>query len=227
MQSEGIYRRLAPIYDFVYGKALDHGRLRALETLRLCPGESVLEIGVGTGAMLPLYPEGVRVSAVEISAPMLARAQARFESSAIVAEVSLARMDAARLAFASDAFDLVFAGYVINAVDDPGAGRTRDEARLPAGRTTRVPQPLPQRASGVADRRTLGDAAHPAFRVPLGPAALRSALGGGSHAALVDSGERPEPLAARRVSGLTRPDARASPEVCRVGGPSSQRRCTV
>jgi phosphatidylethanolamine/phosphatidyl-N-methylethanolamine N-methyltransferase len=135
VQSEGIYRRLAPIYDFVYGKALDHGRLRALETLRLCPGESVLEIGVGTGAMLPLYPEGVRVSAVEISAPMLARAQARFESSAIVAEVSLARMDAARLAFASDAFDLVFAGYVINAVDDP-APVVREMKRVcrPGGR---------------------------------------------------------------------------------------------
>jgi phosphatidylethanolamine/phosphatidyl-N-methylethanolamine N-methyltransferase len=135
VQSVGIYRRLAPIYDFVYGKALDHGRLRALETLRLCPGESVLEIGVGTGAMLPLYPEGVRVSAVEISAPMLARAQARFESSAIVADVSLARMDAARLAFASDAFDLVFAGYVINAVDDP-APVVREMKRVcrPGGR---------------------------------------------------------------------------------------------
>jgi phosphatidylethanolamine/phosphatidyl-N-methylethanolamine N-methyltransferase len=133
--SIGVYRRLAPIYDFVYGKALDHGRLRALEALRLCPGESVLEIGVGTGAMLPFYPEGVRVSAVELSAPMLTRARARFESSAIVAEVTLARMDAAHLAFASQSFDLVFAGYVINAVDDP-APVVREMKRVcrPGGR---------------------------------------------------------------------------------------------
>src|SRR4029453_2130680 len=80
VKSISVYRRLAPIYDFVYGRALDHGRLRALEALRLCPGETVLEIGVGTGAMLPLYPEGVRVSAVEISAPMLRRGRAPLRS---------------------------------------------------------------------------------------------------------------------------------------------------
>ncbi len=116
---ERTYGRLAPVYDLVYGAALENGRLNAMEALRLCPGERVLEIGVGTGAMLPLYPEGVAVAAVDLSMPMLARAQVRRQGAAVVADISLMRMHAGRLAFPAHSFDVVFAAYVVNAVADP------------------------------------------------------------------------------------------------------------
>jgi phosphatidylethanolamine/phosphatidyl-N-methylethanolamine N-methyltransferase len=117
---ERTYQRLAPVYDLVYGASLENGRLRAMEELRLCPGERVLEIGVGTGATLPLYPEGVSVAGIDMSAAMLERARGRLRAPSVVAEVSLLRMDAGRLAFPPSTFDLVFAAYVINAVGDPG-----------------------------------------------------------------------------------------------------------
>jgi phosphatidylethanolamine/phosphatidyl-N-methylethanolamine N-methyltransferase len=116
---ERAYRWLAPVYDLVYGAALENGRLRAMDALRLCPGEHVLEIGVGTGAMLPLYPEGVTVAAVDLSTPMLARAKERLQSGPVVADIGLLRMNAGRLAFPAHTFDVVFAAYVVNAVDDP------------------------------------------------------------------------------------------------------------
>jgi phosphatidylethanolamine/phosphatidyl-N-methylethanolamine N-methyltransferase len=116
---ERTYRRLAPVYDLVFGAALENGRLRAMEALRLCPGEHVLEIGVGTGAMLPLYPEGVTVAAVDLSMPMLTRARDRLARSPVVADIGLLRMNAGRLAFPHHTFDVVFAAYVLNAVDDP------------------------------------------------------------------------------------------------------------
>lgn len=43
----------------------------------LPPGRGILEVGVGTGLSLPLYPRDVRVTGIDISREMLARADAR------------------------------------------------------------------------------------------------------------------------------------------------------
>ena len=58
--------------------------------------------------------------------------------------VRLLQMDAADLKFADDAFDIVYAPYLISVVPDPVDGRARDAPRLPARRTHRHPEPLPQ-----------------------------------------------------------------------------------
>src|SRR5262245_53715993 len=115
--TEITYRRLAPVYDVVYGVGLHQGRMFALERMALQPGESVLEIGVGTGLSAVHYPSTSRVTAVDISSPMLMRAQARLRQRQI-SHVSLCRMDAARLAFPDGRFDVVYAPYLINAGPD-------------------------------------------------------------------------------------------------------------
>ena len=53
---EGVYERLAKVYDLTFGPALHPGRLVALEGMGLRPGDSVLEVGIGTGINAPLYP---------------------------------------------------------------------------------------------------------------------------------------------------------------------------
>jgi phosphatidylethanolamine/phosphatidyl-N-methylethanolamine N-methyltransferase len=116
--SEATYARLAPIYDVIYGIGLQHGRLRALTCMALEPGESVLEIGVGTGLGVVRYPPGSPVIGIDLSLPMLARAQARLRRQE-VCHVKLCRMDASRLAFRDEQFDVVYAPYVINVVPDP------------------------------------------------------------------------------------------------------------
>ncbi len=115
---ERIYQRLAPIYDLVYGITLEHGRRRAMARLAPAAGESILEIGVSTGLSAIRYPRGCRVVAVDLSAPMLERAQARLARRG-VQHVTLCRMDGSQLAFAAATFDAIYCAYVMNVVPDP------------------------------------------------------------------------------------------------------------
>ncbi len=65
----------APIYDSTVNHIFMPGRKRAMELLDLKPGERVLLIGVGTGADLPLLPDGVDVTGIDLSPEMLAKAR--------------------------------------------------------------------------------------------------------------------------------------------------------
>ena len=71
-----VYSRLTPFYDVMFGAMLQEGRRRAMAYLRPDPGESVLEIGVGTGADLHEYPAPCRVTAIDLSMAMLEHARA-------------------------------------------------------------------------------------------------------------------------------------------------------
>src|SRR5262249_1791988 len=115
-----IYTHLAPLYDLIYGALLYHGRRSAIDRLAPQPGESILEVGVGTGLSAVHYPDGCRVTAIDLSEAMLERAQARLLRRSC-RHVRLCRMDASRLAFRDGQFDAVYAPYVLNVVSDPEA----------------------------------------------------------------------------------------------------------
>ena len=117
---EALYARIAPVYDVVYGLALEHGRRRAMDRLAPKPGERILEVGVGTGLSAVQYPAGCRVVAIDLSAQMIARARSRLVKRA-VGHVVLCRMDAAQLGFADGSFHAVYAPYLINVVPDAAA----------------------------------------------------------------------------------------------------------
>ena len=72
-----IYRLWAPIYDAILGHNFLPGRKQSLELLDLKSGERVLLVGCGTGADLPLLPEGVEAVGVDLCPKMLARARSR------------------------------------------------------------------------------------------------------------------------------------------------------
>jgi phosphatidylethanolamine/phosphatidyl-N-methylethanolamine N-methyltransferase len=115
---DAIYTHLAPLYDVIYGALLYHGRRSAIERLDPRPGESILEIGVGTGLSAVRYPKGCRVTAIDLSPAMLERARTRLTRRGCD-HVRLCRMDAGHLAFADARFDAVYAPYVLNVVSDP------------------------------------------------------------------------------------------------------------
>ena len=115
---ERVYTVLARVYDGFFDWALGPGRRRAVARLPIAPGESVLEVGVGTGLSLPLYPAGCHVTGIDISDAMLDRAVARVGALGR-ADVTLRRMDARHLAFADESFDHVLAPYVISVVPEP------------------------------------------------------------------------------------------------------------
>jgi phosphatidylethanolamine/phosphatidyl-N-methylethanolamine N-methyltransferase len=114
------YGRWAPIYDLVFGKVFDQGRRSTIaEADRI--GGRVLDVGVGTGLSLSDYAATTKVYGVDISEPMLRKAQQRVRALGLKNVETLAVMDAKNLAFADSSFDAVVAQYVITAVPDPEA----------------------------------------------------------------------------------------------------------
>jgi phosphatidylethanolamine/phosphatidyl-N-methylethanolamine N-methyltransferase len=115
---EAVYDKLAKVYDLIFGPTLHPGRLRAIQRMGIQPGERVLEVGVGTGINLPLYPRNCTVTGIDFSSSMLEKARERAARKDI-RNVRLLQMDAADLKFADDSFDIVYAPYLISVVPDP------------------------------------------------------------------------------------------------------------
>lgn len=113
-----VYEKLAKVYDLTFGPALHPGRLVALEGMGLKPGDRILEVGIGTGINAPLYPRECQVTGIDFSASMLDKARQRVEQKGL-SNVRLMEMDAARLSFPDNSFDVVYAPYVISVVPDP------------------------------------------------------------------------------------------------------------
>jgi phosphatidylethanolamine/phosphatidyl-N-methylethanolamine N-methyltransferase len=115
---EGVYDKLAKVYDLTFGPTLHPGRLQAIQRMDIQPGERVLEVGVGTGINLPLYPANCSVTGIDFSGSMLEIARERAARKDIQ-NVRLLQMDAADLKFADGSFDIVYAPYLISVVPDP------------------------------------------------------------------------------------------------------------
>src|SRR5262245_11386168 len=115
---ERVYQNIAKVYDYTYGPTLHPGRLEAIQKMKIRPGHSVLEVGVGTGINLALYPKTCRITGIDLSSRMLARARQRIASKGLQ-HCEVAQMDATAMSYADDSFDVVYAPYVISVVPDP------------------------------------------------------------------------------------------------------------
>ena len=118
------YAGWAPIYDLVFGAVFAHGRRAAIAAAERVGGR-ILEVGVGTGISLPKYGRHSRLFGVDISEPMLRKAQKRIASLGLRNVEGLALMDGETLTFPNDSFDVVVAQYVVTTVPRPEA--TLDE----------------------------------------------------------------------------------------------------
>lgn len=113
------YAKAASVYDMIFGRLLQPGRRKGIEMLRLRPGDRVLEVGVGTGQSLPLYPRDVRVVGIDLSPQMLEKARARVARHGLRQVEALMEMDATQMTFSDASFDAVIAMYIISVVPDP------------------------------------------------------------------------------------------------------------
>jgi len=118
------YARWAPVYDLVFGAVFERGRAAAIEAAERIGGR-ILEVGVGTGISLPDYSSVNRICGVDISQAMLEKAMERGSKLSLSHVEGLWVMDAERLGFPDDAFDVVVAQYVVTTVPNPEA--TLDE----------------------------------------------------------------------------------------------------
>jgi ubiquinone/menaquinone biosynthesis C-methylase UbiE len=122
------YSLWAPFYDRV--TKLHAERRRSLELLDPRPGERLLVIGCGTGADLPLIPEGVRVLATDLTPAMLRQARRRARPGQ-----ELRVMDGHALELPDGSFDAAILHMVLEVIPDP-ARCLREAARVlrPGGR---------------------------------------------------------------------------------------------
>jgi phosphatidylethanolamine/phosphatidyl-N-methylethanolamine N-methyltransferase len=116
-QIERVYSNYAGVYDRVFGRVFQDSREAVARNLNVEPGERVLEVGVGTGLCLPLYPGNCEVTAIDVSSAMLEKAAERVKEHGLT-NVRLLRMDAGEMEFPDSSFDIVIAAYVVTAVPD-------------------------------------------------------------------------------------------------------------
>jgi phosphatidylethanolamine/phosphatidyl-N-methylethanolamine N-methyltransferase len=114
------YARWAPVYDLVFGQVFAQGRAAATDVADRIGGD-ILEVGVGTGISLPGYARTSRVTGVDLSEPMLAKARDRVRRHGLSNVMGLAVDDAEKLTFADNSFDVVVAQYVVTACPNPEA----------------------------------------------------------------------------------------------------------
>jgi phosphatidylethanolamine/phosphatidyl-N-methylethanolamine N-methyltransferase len=117
--TKAAYRRYAGIYDAVFGPVLQPGRRAVLQALGLRPGDRVLEVGVGTGLSLPLYPGDVKITGIDVSSDMLEKARRRVEKRGLQNVEALLEMDAEKTSFPEASFDKIVAMYVMPVVARP------------------------------------------------------------------------------------------------------------
>ena len=120
--TQAFYGRWARLYDgFASAPWIRSWRSRAVDVLDLTPGDTVVEMGVGTGANLPVLRDAVgaegRVVGVDITREMLDVARRRVTASAWN-NVHLVRGDATRPPV-DGPVDAVLGSFVIGMVEHP------------------------------------------------------------------------------------------------------------
>src|SRR4030066_356121 len=74
---ERVYTSYAGIYDRIFGKVFHEGRESAIRNLNVQPDEKILEVGIGTGLALPMYPRHCQIVGIDFSEGMLNKAKER------------------------------------------------------------------------------------------------------------------------------------------------------
>ncbi len=115
------YARWAPIYDPIFGVITNSAIGKTVAVVNAMPPSRIVEIGVGTGLALPRYKREHRISGIDLSSDMLARARQRVTDKKLDNVETLQEMDASKLTFADQSFDAAVAMFLITVVPDPAA----------------------------------------------------------------------------------------------------------
>ena len=116
--NQRIYRVYSRFYDAFFGPFFYQGQRLAVKMMDVRPDDRVLEVGVGTGALLPFYPRYANLTGIDLSQEMLTRAELAREKLGL-RKAKMVVMDALNLQFPDSRFDKIMAAYVVSVVPDP------------------------------------------------------------------------------------------------------------
>ncbi|MFC7046294.1 class I SAM-dependent methyltransferase [Halobacteriaceae archaeon GCM10025711] len=117
------YDRLSDWYGLLADPFEREYRQAAVDALTLEPGETVLDVGTGTGAALPgiagrVGPSG-RVYGLDLSAGMCEAARRNAREAGVADRTGVVRGDALHLPFPEDSVDAVLLSFTLELFDTP------------------------------------------------------------------------------------------------------------
>ena len=135
------YNSISRYYGYTAGALGRKYSEMALQRLSIAEGETVLEIGFGTGYCLKLMADLVgrrgKVCGIDISPSMIQKTKTRLEKAGLTGRAELCCADATCLPFDDNIFDAVFMSFVLEVMDTPEIPRVLEETKRvlkPGGR---------------------------------------------------------------------------------------------
>ncbi len=127
------YDRISRFYDSLSAPGEKRFTQRGLELLAPARGESVLEIGFGTGRALVALARAVgdsgRVYGIDISEGMMHVTQNRLDKAGLIGQVVLEQGHAAQLPFEPSFFDAIFMSFTLELFSEKAIPRVLAECK--------------------------------------------------------------------------------------------------
>jgi phosphatidylethanolamine/phosphatidyl-N-methylethanolamine N-methyltransferase len=112
-----LYYEFSHLYDLVFARYFYPRIAATIRALNISAGAKVLEVGVGTGMALSVYPRHCQVTGVDLAPEMLEHAQERIQRNGW-RHVQVMEGDAMDLSLPDNSFDYVTAFHVVSVVPD-------------------------------------------------------------------------------------------------------------
>ena len=117
-QVRSIYGQYSSVYDLCFSHVFSPRIKMGLGRSDIQDGDKVLEVGVGTGISLHMYPKSCTLVGVDVTRKMLEKARDK-KNAMRLDNVHLMEMDGENLTFADDSFDHSVAAFVVTVVPNP------------------------------------------------------------------------------------------------------------
>lgn len=140
-QTRSFYNKISRVYDLLSDRSEAPMRTAGLQLLKAAPGESILEIGFGTGHCLVALAKAVgpcgKVFGLDLSDKMMAVAKENLARKGVLDRVRLRRGDAVKLPYNAASMNGVFLSFTLELFDTPEIPLVLAECRrvlAPGGR---------------------------------------------------------------------------------------------